>query len=199
MTDSTSIAPEKVSTTPWLRGLGIGTPGLIAIGLGMLLLGLLVLRALAGPPEFVVDRAGPMADPEWPLIGPDGSEVTLGDFRGQTVFLNMWATWCPPCMAELPSIARLHAAVEGEDIAVVAVAWDDDPSPIPDALASRNAQSLPVYLPRLNPPADMSFTAIPTTFVIAPDGRVVFRHAGAYEWDSAESLAFLREVSALTD
>lgn len=168
----------------------------LPVGIGFIVL-VLASRLFLGGPKFIVDENGPIADAAWPMVTLDGEEATLGDYRGKTVFLNMWASWCPPCMAELPSIVRLHEAVADEEIAVLAMSWDEDLEDIHDALASRQATALPVLLPVKEAPRGMEFTALPTTFIIAPDGRIVFRHAGAHEWDSAESLAFLRQVAAL--
>jgi thiol-disulfide isomerase/thioredoxin len=168
----------------------------VPVGIGFIVL-VLASRLFLGGPEFVVDENAPIADHAWPMVTLQGEEVTLGDYRGKTVFLNMWASWCPPCMAEMPSIDRLHKAVGNEEIAVLAMSWDEELADIEDALASRQITGLPVLLPVKEAPPGMEFTALPTTFIIAPDGRIVFRHAGAHEWDSAESLAFLRQIAAL--
>ncbi|MDK2971682.1 MAG: hypothetical protein PWP23_1437 [Candidatus Sumerlaeota bacterium] len=183
-----SIPFSRFRETLWKVALPVGIAFIVLV---------LASRFFVGGPEFVLDEDGPIADPAWPMVTLQGDEVTLGDYRGQTVFLNMWASWCPPCMAELPSIARLHEAVAGEEIAVLAMSWDEEREDIEDALASRQATELPVLLPVKEAPQGMEFTALPTTFIIAPDGRVVLRYVGAHEWDSAESLAFLRQVAAL--
>lgn len=123
-----------------------------------------------------------------------GGEVTLADFRGKVVLVNFWATWCAPCVREMPSLERLHAALEGEDFAVLAISQDrGGAGVVAPFLARLDLQRLPVYLdPKGKLGRAFALKGLPTSFVIDRRGRVVAGLVGPAEWDSAEALAFMR-------
>jgi len=88
------------------------------------------MLAPLAPPRFAGSSTGGRADYSWPVTDLDGRPVDLGRYRGKAVFLNVWATWCGPCVAEMPSIARLAADPRLKDVAFVGISVDDDAAPV---------------------------------------------------------------------
>ena len=123
-----------------------------------------------------------------------GGAVSLNDFRGQVVLVNFWATWCAPCVKEMPSLERLHLALAGEGFAVLAVSQDRGGSSVVTPFLDRlKLQELPVFLDSKGKLARaFALKGLPTSFVIDREGRVVAGLVGPAEWDSPESRAFMR-------
>ncbi|MCG6895674.1 MAG: TlpA family protein disulfide reductase [Thiocapsa sp.] len=148
----------------------------------------------AAEPQTLTPIPEAMPAPTFDLLGPAGEPQRLADHRGKPVILNFWATWCPPCRAEMPSMQRAHERVAGEGIAVVAVNVGEDAEtitrfltemevdfPIPMDVDSRVVQAYPVK-------------GLPTTFVIDPEGRLVFTATGEREWDDPGLLDKVRAL-----
>ncbi|MBX3730696.1 MAG: TlpA family protein disulfide reductase [Candidatus Sumerlaeia bacterium] len=159
---------------------------------------LFVLRALpGGGPRFEMRPVGEPIDPTWTLRTPEGQRVLAGEWRGRTVLVNVWASWCPPCFVEMPSLVRLGQQLAGrDDILLVLVSTDESLEIVEDAIVQLGLENSPVYVPAGRVPETIPDRYLPSTFVIAPDGRIVFQHYGAYEWDNPRVLAFLEEVAA---
>ncbi len=124
----------------------------------------------------------------------DGREISLADFRGKVVMVNYWATWCAPCIRELPSIDRLQAELGGEDFTVVAINVDrggkDTAAPFAERLDLAN---LGLYLdPRNATGRAVGVNVMPTTIVYDRHGNEVGRMEGGAEWDSPEAQALMR-------
>ena len=128
-------------------------------------------------------------DYDWPLRRLDGERTTLAGFRGRTVLLNIWASWCSPCVAEIPNLTRLVEALEGEDVAVILVTEEDE-TPV-RRFVKWQGLSLPIYLAEGRPEVFRS-RGIPATFIFDRDGVIVFRHQGAARWDDESCVRFLR-------
>lgn len=132
--------------------------------------------------------------PDFALPQPDGTLYRLAETRGGPVILNFWATWCPSCRAEMPSMQRAHQMLAEEGIAVVAVNVGDDAQEVAAFLAE-----MPVDFP-LPMDADTKITTrypvigLPTTFIIDPDGRLVYSATGERDWDDP---VLLDQVRAL--
>ena len=136
------------------------------------------------------------AEYNWTLEDLKEQPVRFARFKGKTVFLNIWATWCGPCVGEMPSIARLAAnpQLKGKNIEFVCVSTDDAADTVVRFLRDKNwpmtvlrAQDLPpVY----------QTEGIPATFVISPAGRIVAAEVGAADWDRPETVSFLEKTAA---
>jgi thiol-disulfide isomerase/thioredoxin len=136
-------------------------------------------EAAPAPPVGFVDGAG--------------REVSLEDFRGRTVLLNFWATWCGPCRKEMPSLDRLQAKHGGERFQVVAVSADrQGPEVVPAYFKENDIKHLAVYNDKTMRAA-RAFRALglPTTVLLAPNGVEIGRMVGPAEWDSAEAEALI--------
>lgn len=131
----------------------------------------------------------------------DGDAAVLADFRGKVLLVNFWATWCAPCVKEMPALERLHRELAGEGLAVLAVSQDrDGAAAVTPFLARIALQDLPVYLdPKGVLGREFALKGLPTTFVIDREGRVVAGLVGPAEWDSSEALAFLRHYLHAAD
>ena len=131
--------------------------------------------------------------PDFRLPSLTGGETALGSYRGKVVVLNFWATWCPPCVAEMPSLERLHRTLGPEGLAVVTVSTDADHDVLRE-FVTRHGLTLPVLLDPGGEVASGAYrtTGFPETFVIDRAGALVSHTLGPAEWDSADALAHLR-------
>lgn len=138
---------------------------------------------------FFVTPEGKPAAPADPFRNADGSEARLEYFKGKPVVLNFWATWCAPCVKELPSLARLQAA--RGDLTVIALNVDTkQEGPIGDFLKEVGAADLEAYAdPQKKLWRAFRLNSLPTTFVIDAEGRVVAKRERDAAWDSPEAQA----------
>ncbi len=156
---------------------------------------LMALAVLAG--GFVLYRemlgtnaggGGGRTQYSWKVVNPDGAPVDLASYKGRPVLLNVWATWCPPCMMEMPSLIALSERPElkNANVAVVLVSVDDGLDPVRRFLDRTDVGEADVLVAASNPPAEFSTSGIPATFLIDPDGRIVRREVGAMDWNTPE-------------
>jgi thiol-disulfide isomerase/thioredoxin len=132
------------------------------------------------------------ADFRWRLRALDGSPITLDAFQGQILFINMWATWCGPCVQELASIQALVESMKDSGVAFLLVS-PEDPEPVRRFLRV-HGYDLPVYLEAQEMPPAFGLRALPTTFVVDRQGRIVLRHRGAADWDQDPVRRFLQAL-----
>lgn len=153
-----------------------------------------VFNARADLPEGASLENAPMAG-ELIVESADGGMVHMSDLRGRTVFVNFWATWCPPCIAEMPSIAKLAAALPEEaDVVFLMVSLDDNPADARRFMASKGFD-LPFHFLRMRDRSTYSVSQIPTTYVISPDGRVVYERTGLARYDTPRFRRFLEGLA----
>ncbi|MFH5832304.1 TlpA family protein disulfide reductase [Halalkalibaculum sp. DA3122] len=125
------------------------------------------------------------------LISFEGEPVSLAEFRGKVIFLNYWATWCPPCIAEMPNIQALYEQYrDNEQVKFVMVSMDEEKSKADDFL-ERKDFTLPVYQLAGPRPKSLQSTILPTTFVIGKEGRILVKKRGMANYNTAEFRAFL--------
>ena len=130
--------------------------------------------------------------PELSLLDLEGARHHMGDYRGRVVIVNFWATWCPPCREEMPSMQRAYEKLREEGIEMLAVNIGEDE----DTIFAFTAD-YPVEFPLL---MDLDSTTIqswpvkglPTTFVVDPQGRLAYRAIGGREWDDPGLLSTVR-------
>ena len=129
-----------------------------------------------------------------PLVTLDGKAVNLSDLKGKVVFVNLWASWCPPCRAEMPGIEALYQKVDHSKVAFVMLSLDDDAAKARKFVKSQG-YTFPVYLRTGNLPAPFDSNSIPSTVVLGPDGQVAARHDGMAEYDTPEFKLALEKLS----
>ena len=135
--------------------------------------------------------------PDYAFDGPDGAPVSLASFKGKTALLNIWATWCVPCRAEMPALDRLQEAFAGQNFQVVAVNVDTTRLERAKAfLAETGVKSLTYYGdPKANLFYEMKQSGkalgLPTTLLIGPDGCQIGLMNGPAAWDSADAKALI--------
>lgn len=121
--------------------------------------------------------------PDFTLESLKGGSVSLEDLRGKVVFLHFWATWCPPCLVELPGLLRFFKGLDKKDYALLAVCVDNErPGKIRDFLRSWGME-IPVYLdPGGTLARRLGTFRFPETYVLDPEGRVCRKVIGAGDW-----------------
>ncbi len=131
----------------------------------------------------------PQALPPLEVPTPDGKTLRLVDYAGKYVFLNFWATWCPPCKAEMPSMERLFAALDGNDFGIMAISVGEKTETVRKFM-SENKYTFPIGMD-----SDGSLGAmfagrgIPTTYILDRKGRAIAGVIGGREWDDPETVA----------
>jgi thiol-disulfide isomerase/thioredoxin len=130
-------------------------------------------------------------DFEWTLMGPEDTAVSFSEFKDDVVFLSIWATWCPPCRAEMPNIQQLF---EGYGDRVRFVLASQEERETINRFMEDHGYTLPVYRLVQNPPSKLSTSSIPTTFLIAPSGKIHVRKTGAARWDGKFFRTYLDEL-----
>ena len=167
--------------------------------------------ASRGPADHVQGLAGAPSDPaassteltvfdesrdlpEIHFSNAAGRELTLADFRGKIVLLNIWATWCMPCRKEMPALDRLQAQLGGNDFQVLPLSIDrNGVTAVKRFYGELGVQKLAIYLdPAVAAPRALGAAGVPATVLIERDGRESARKMGAAGWDSPEMIALFR-------
>ena len=133
------------------------------------------------------------------LLNTAGRHVGLDDFRGKIVFLNFWATWCPTCRTEMPSMERLHRKLSGKDFAMVAVNIKETASQVKNFFEEYNLTFTALMDTTGEVSTEFGLRAIPTTFILDKSGQILGRIAGPREWDSRKSVALFEHLERLSD
>ncbi len=137
---------------------------------------------------------GPAA-PNFTLQGLDGRMVSLSDFKGKVVLLNIWATWCGPCVSETPSIDKLHKMFEDEDFALLAVSIDEGGKKAVEPFMKSKKLSFPVLLDPEGRVARLyGTTGVPESFIIRKDGTVDNKIEGAIDWTSPKVIEYFQSL-----
>jgi thiol-disulfide isomerase/thioredoxin len=118
---------------------------------------------------------------QWQLLDKNGKTVSLEEYKGKIIFVNFWATWCPPCIAEMPSMQRLYD--DYQDKIVFLFVTTDSFEKANSFLAKENL-NLPIFQPVSNPPLEMESSTIPATYLVDQESNVVVAKIGAADWNS---------------
>jgi thiol-disulfide isomerase/thioredoxin len=149
--------------------------------------------AASGIGEFT-PLAAPLPAPEVAFTTRDGEPVSLAEFKGRTVLVNLWATWCVPCIREMPSLDRLQAKL-GSELAILAISQDRGGAKLVEPFLQKlDLKALTTYLdPKGGVGQAFGARGLPTSVLIDREGRMVGRLEGAAEWDSPAMTALLRK------
>lgn len=142
---------------------------------------LLLISSCAKAPK--VAEVGKLA-PDFSLVDGNGKTWTLSDLKGQVVFVNFWATWCPPCREEMPSMQRLFTMLPKDNFKMLAILSQDDPK-----LAKSFAKKLGLTMPILDDQANKigptyGLTGVPETFIVDKKGILREKFIGPAKWDA---------------
>lgn len=170
----------------WLAAAAVGT---LAAGLGA--------RKGAAQPIGRLVETGPRDLPEFAFTDAEGRSRTVADFAGRGLVINLWATWCPPCVAEMPSLDRAQAFLEREGITVLALSSDrGGRAQVEPFYARARLRELGIWLdPRGATGRAFGVRGLPTTILLDRAGREVARLEGEAEWDRPEMLAAIRRLT----
>ncbi|HEX3970340.1 MAG TPA: TlpA disulfide reductase family protein [Stellaceae bacterium] len=135
----------------------------------------------------------PLPAPAVAFTTRDGTQKQLADFKGKLVLVNLWATWCGPCVEEMPSLDRLQAKL-GDKLTVLAISEDRQGETVVAPFLQKNAiQHLAIFLdPQSAATSALGAQGLPTSYLIARDGTIVGKEEGGATWDSSEMIARLQ-------
>ena len=157
------------------------------------------LKSLAvGEMSLLQVRDDVPPQPSEPILGPDDNEVRLADFDG-VVVVNFWGTFCPPCVAEMPTLADLQSKYDPDKLKVVAITADNrqDIEKARKELAELSDDRLDFfYDPQRGIIYDSAVGGFPTTIIYGPDGNEIARYEGEADWIAPETIAFFDAVIA---
>lgn len=179
--------------SPFLRGLLVGALlGPAAVVGGLSLIAGRMRKKLTGRLE-----PPPLPAARWNLDMSvedlEGNVRHFSEFSGRVLILNFWATWCAPCVAEMPSLARLEELTEDLGVALACVSQEAG-AKVREFVARRDI-GVPVYIVQDGVPDCFRVRAIPATFVLDRNGRIMLRHLGAAAWDHEDVVAFIRGLA----
>lgn len=138
--------------------------------------------------------SSPAAVPDVSFVDGEGKARAVTDFKGTGLVLNFWATWCAPCVREMPALDKLRARLEGGGTEVLALSADRGGAPVVEAFYAKNGIThLGVAIDKgLRAARALNVKGLPTTVLIGKDGREKGRLVGAADWDSPEALALVK-------
>ncbi len=134
-------------------------------------------------------------DFHWQMADSNGEVFNLNEAKGKVIFINYWATWCPPCIAEMPSIQKLYNQYK-DNPDVVFIFSTTDPKEKVEQFMNDNSYSLPVYYMNTATPQQLESNTIPFTVLIAKDGSIVIRKKGSADWNSKKVRKTIDELIA---
>ncbi len=148
---------------------------------------------IAKKPGAQIKLEGKLA-PAFSLPTYDGKTMTLSDYRGKIVFLNIWATWCPPCREEMPSMQRLHEHFIDNDFAMLTISIDEKTADI-EPFMKELGLTFPVAIdPKQVVVSQYGITGVPETYLIDKNGIVIHHLVGPGEWDTPEIFSALEQL-----
>lgn len=134
-----------------------------------------------------------LEDYHWNLVDLNGKRTDFQSMKGKVAVVNVWATWCPPCVAELPSFVELYGSY-GDKVIFAFVANDERDKV--EAFLKKKGYELPVYFQASAAPEELTSNSIPATYIISKSGKIVVDEKGAANWNSERTRALLDELIA---
>ena len=186
----------KSEVIEWLLFIGVITflylTGLHTPVLGALQ-GLILKTGIIQPSTS--ESTNEIASYDFKLTDADGNAVDFKQFKNKTVFLNYWATWCPPCIAEMSDIDDLFAEFsDNDDIAFVLISFDKSFSTAKEYV-NRKEYAVPIYRLASDLPSILESQSLPTTFVISPHGEILVKKQGMAKYNTKKFRNFLEDLS----
>ena len=129
------------------------------------------------------------------LLDLNGNEVSLNNYQGKVIMLNFWATWCPPCRNEMPSMESLHKKMEDSNFVMIAVNIQEKNSIVKEFI-KKNKYTFPVIIDETGEvSAKYQIRSIPTTFIIDTKGKIAGVFTGSRDWNSNDVVKIFKELS----
>ena len=133
--------------------------------------------------------------PNFTLPGLDGKMVSLNDYRGKVVLLNIWATWCPPCVDEMPSMEKLYQELTGEGLEILAVSIDESGAKTVRPFMKKHRLSFPALIDSKGVITSLyQTTGVPESFILDKDGIIVEKVIGPRDWAAPDAIRFFRKL-----
>jgi peroxiredoxin len=150
----------------------------------------LFLTIFACGQESATVKVGDPA-PDFSLVDLAGKTWVLSELKGQVVFINFWATWCPPCMKELPSMQKLYKTLPGDKFKMLAVLNNDKPA-VANFVANQNGFTMPILDDSQQlTGSKYAITGLPETFIVDKQGIIREKVIGPAQWDSPDSVQMI--------
>ena len=149
-----------------------------------------VATGIIRPETNLALEDSPQIDYNFKLRSSDGEDIPFTDLKGKVVFMNFWATWCPPCLAEMPDIHNLYESVETENVVFGMVSRDDEFEKA-TSFAAKKGYTFPIYQLVGPLPEIFSTGSIPTTFVISKTGKMALKKTGFATYNTREFRDYL--------
>lgn len=151
-------------------------------------------RALSFSPKIENEsKRSTLTDYNWQLVSQSGEKIQFSDAKDEVIFINVWASWCGPCVAEMPSLQALYDSYK-KDVAFYFVAQDEK-NAVEDFM-KKNNYNLPVYYSQQNPPKVLQSNQLPTTYLIDKKGSIWINKTGVANWNSEKVNALIENLIA---
>jgi len=165
------------------------------IGCGLLVLFLLRLNDSDSTFSQPATLSAGQPAPDFSLPGLDGKKVNLSDYRGKVVLVNIWATWCAPCVEEMPSMQKLYNEFKGGEFEILAVSIDAQGLEVVAPFMKNHKLTFPALLdPQGTVKTPYGITGVPESFIIEKDGTLVKKIIGPLEWATPAVFQFFRDL-----
>jgi peroxiredoxin len=184
---------EEIQKIRWVSYQSIILILLLMIGIGTLVLLQTNKSSFdpAGKPRF--EKGAPA--PNFTLPDLNGKMVSLADYRGRVVLLNIWATWCAPCVEEMPSMEKLHQGLKDEKFVVLAVSIDDGGTDVVRPFMEKHKLSFQALTDSAGNINNLyQTTGVPESFVIDKQGRILEEIIGPRDWASPEEIRYFKSL-----
>jgi thiol-disulfide isomerase/thioredoxin len=148
-----------------------------------------------GPSELKKEKQVKIADEtyQWNMYDLNGKPYSFSETKGKVVFINLWATWCPPCIAEMPSIEKLYLHFKDNPNIVFLLVTNETPEKVNPFMQKREFQ-FPVMISSQRVPQDFFSETIPATFVVDKNGVIIMKEQRAKKWHGDETIKLLEEL-----
>ena len=145
------------------------------------------------PSEINVEKREIIKDYQWRLVDLEGSNINFKQSEGKVTLVNFWATWCPPCVAEMPSLQNLYDEY-GDAVDFYFVSLESFETL--EKFIQKKGYRLPIYIPQEPLPNGLETNSFPTTYLISKRGEIVIDKVGAADWDSEKTKAIIEKLLA---
>ncbi|MBI9034492.1 MAG: TlpA family protein disulfide reductase [Bacteroidales bacterium] len=138
-------------------------------------------------PLVKTENAIPLSPQVWSFEFEDleGQRIILGDFKDKVIFINFWASWCPPCVAEMPAIQKLYDQYHEQMVFIIA---SDESRETIQKFLQKNNYTIPFLIYKYQLPEELRASSVPATYVISKDGRIVIDKKGAAKWNGSRMI-----------